>query len=327
MMRFASLGSGSSGNALLVESGGTRVLVDCGFGVEVAAARLERAGCAPADLNAVLVTHEHSDHAGGVAALSDQFNVPVYLTRGTFSALGAEGRDITRRVFIDPYTSFVIGAIEVRPFTVPHDAREPVQFVLSDGAAKLGVLTDAGVPTRHIVEALSGVDALVLECNYDLDMLLAGPYPKWLKKRIGGRLGHLDNTASAEIVRQAQARDRGAPLQAEQHAGARARGALGRARLCGGVDRYRDAGRRICLERNLAADARRCTPITSRTNGHKEHSETGAISRPFSFVLRQLPPTLNFYVASHTPLITLKLVGRPRTMPVYKPAFRPTNTG
>lgn len=199
-MRFASLGSGSSGNALLVECGDTRVLVDCGFGVEAVAERLARAGCEPADLDAILVTHEHGDHAGGVAGLSDQFEIPVYLTRGTFSGLGAEGRDIARRVFIDPYTSFAIGAIEVRPFTVPHDAREPVQFVLSDGAVRLGVLTDAGVPTPHIVQSLSGVDALVLECNYDPGMLSGGPYPKWLKERIGGRLGHLANSASAEIV-------------------------------------------------------------------------------------------------------------------------------
>ena len=200
-MRFASLGSGSSGNALLVECGDTRVLVDCGFGVEVIAERLDRVGCAPTDLDAILVTHEHSDHAGGVAGLSDRFDVPVYLSRGTFSALGSEGHTITRRVFMDPYTPFAIGAIEVRPYTVPHDAREPVQFVLGDGAAKLGVLTDAGHPTRHIVEALSGVDALVLECNYDLDMLRGGPYPRWLKDRIGGPLGHLANFASAEIVR------------------------------------------------------------------------------------------------------------------------------
>jgi phosphoribosyl 1,2-cyclic phosphodiesterase len=200
MMRFASLGSGSSGNALLIESGDTRILLDCGFGVEVAAARLARVGCDPADLDAILVTHEHSDHAGGVAALSDRFDVPVYLTRGTLSGLGPEGREIQRRVLIDPYTPFAIGAIEVRPYTVPHDAREPVQFVLTDGAAKLGVLTDAGQPTRHIIEALSGVDALVMECNYDPDMLVAGPYPKWLKERIGGRLGHLANFASAEIV-------------------------------------------------------------------------------------------------------------------------------
>lgn len=201
MMRFASLGSGSSGNALLVESGGTRVLVDCGFGPDVAIARLARVGCDPAELDAILVTHEHSDHGGGVAQLAARFDLPVYLTRGTLSAMGAEGRTISRRVLIDVYTPFAIGAIEVRPYTVPHDAREPAQFVLTDGAVKLGVLTDAGEPTRHIVEALSGVDALVLECNHDLDMLLGGPYPRWLKDRIASRLGHLANAASAEILR------------------------------------------------------------------------------------------------------------------------------
>src|SRR5262245_24009087 len=194
-MRFASLGSGSSGNALLAECGDTRVLLDCGFGVEVVTDRLARFGCDPADLDAILVTHEHGDHAGGVVSLSERFDLPVYLTRGSFSALASEGHALPRRVFIDPYTPFAVGAIEVRPYTVPHDAREPVQFVLSDGAAKLGVLTDAGHPTRHIVEALSGVDALVLECNHDLDMLLAGPYPRWLKDRIASRLGHLANAA------------------------------------------------------------------------------------------------------------------------------------
>jgi len=200
-MRFASLGSGSSGNALLIESGSTRVLLDCGFGLSEISARLARIGLDPSDLDAILVTHEHSDHGGGVAKLARQFDLPVYLTRGTLSALGAEGRAISNRVLIDAYTPFAIGAIEVRPYTVPHDAREPVQFVLTDGAVRLGVLTDTGQPTPHIVQALSGVDALVLECNHDLDMLLSGPYPAWLKDRIAGPLGHLANAASAEIVR------------------------------------------------------------------------------------------------------------------------------
>ena len=201
MMRFASLGSGSKGNALLIEACGTRVLLDCGFSLEHALARLGRLGYVGADLDAIIVTHEHGDHGGGVAKLAASFDIPVYLTRGTLSALGAEGRAITRRVFIDPYTSFAIGGIEVRPYPVPHDAREPVQFVLSDGAVRLGVLTDTGRPTPHIAQALSGVNALVLECNHDLDMLLAGPYPAQLKNRIAGRFGHLANAASAELVR------------------------------------------------------------------------------------------------------------------------------
>jgi phosphoribosyl 1,2-cyclic phosphodiesterase len=199
-MRFASLGSGSQGNALLIESGNTRVLLDCGFGLSETTSRLSRLGLDASSLDAIIVTHEHGDHGGGVAKLASRFDVAVYLTRGTLSAMGAEGRSIPRRILIDPYTTFAIDGIEVRPFPVPHDAREPVQFVLSDGAVRLGVLTDTGQPTPHIAQALSGVDALVLECNHDLDMLMSGPYTAQLKSRIAGRLGHLANAASAELV-------------------------------------------------------------------------------------------------------------------------------
>jgi phosphoribosyl 1,2-cyclic phosphodiesterase len=201
MMRFASLGSGSKGNALLVEAGGTRILLDCGFGPVELAARIARLGLGAGDLDAIIVTHEHGDHGGGVASLSSRHDLPVYLTRGTLSALGADGRAIENRKLIDAFTPFAIGAIEVRPYTVPHDAREPVQFVLSDGAVRLGVLTDTGQPTPHIAQSLSGVNALVLECNHDLEMLMNGPYTASLKKRIAGRLGHLSNDASAELVR------------------------------------------------------------------------------------------------------------------------------
>jgi len=201
MMRFASLGSGSKGNALLVEADGTRVLLDCGFGPAETAARIARFGLDAGDLDAIVVTHEHGDHGGGVASLSSRHDLPVYLTRGTLSGLGADGRDIANRKLIDAFTPFSIGGIEVRPYTVPHDAREPVQFVFSDGAVRLGVLTDTGQPTPHIAQSLSGVNALVLECNHDLDMLMSGPYTAQLKKRIAGRLGHLSNDASAELVR------------------------------------------------------------------------------------------------------------------------------
>jgi phosphoribosyl 1,2-cyclic phosphodiesterase len=199
-MRFASLGSGSQGNALLIESGGTRVLLDCGFAPGEITSRLARIGLEASGLDAIIVTHEHGDHGGGVAKLASSFDIAVYLTRGTLSALGAEGRSIPRKVLIDPYTTFAIDGIEVRPFPVPHDAREPVQFVLTDGAVRLGVLTDTGEPTPHIAQSLSGAHALVLECNYDPDMLRSGPYPVHLKNRIAGRLGHLANAASAELV-------------------------------------------------------------------------------------------------------------------------------
>jgi phosphoribosyl 1,2-cyclic phosphodiesterase len=200
-MRFASLGSGSQGNALLVESGGTRVLLDCGFPLSEATSRLARLGLEASSLDAIIVTHEHGDHGGGVAKLAARHGLPVYLTRGTLSGLGADGRELGNRKLIDAYTPFAIGAIEVTPYTVPHDAREPVQFVLGDGAARLGVLTDTGQPTAHIAQSLSGVNALVLECNHDLDMLMNGPYAAQLKKRIASRLGHLSNEASAELLR------------------------------------------------------------------------------------------------------------------------------
>jgi phosphoribosyl 1,2-cyclic phosphodiesterase len=200
-MRFASLGSGSKGNALLVEAGSTRILLDCGFGLADTAARLGRLGVNPGDLTAIVVTHEHEDHAGGVTRLASRHEVPVYLTYGTLAAMGPDGHAIESAVLIDAYRPFAIGDIEVRPYTVPHDAREPAQFVFSDGAVALGVLTDAGRPTPHIAQSLSGAEALVLECNHDLDLLLNGPYPVSLKGRIAGRLGHLANAASAEIVR------------------------------------------------------------------------------------------------------------------------------
>ncbi len=200
-MRFASLGSGSKGNALLIEAGNTLILLDCGFGLAEVSARLARIGLDGDDLDAVIVTHEHGDHGGGVARLSARHDLPVYLTRGTYSGLRGEERAIGNARFIDAYTPFAIGEAEVRPYTVPHDAREPVQFVISDGAARLGVLTDTGMPTLHIVESLSGVDALVLECNHDLDLLMNGPYPASLKRRVAGNLGHLSNEASAELVR------------------------------------------------------------------------------------------------------------------------------
>lgn len=196
-MRFASLGSGSRGNALLVEAGQTRILLDCGFGPRNLVARLARLGLAPGDLTAILVTHEHTDHVGGVAACARRYGIDVLLTHGTFAASTLD--EVAVRV-IDSHNAFVVGAIEVQPFPVPHDAREPVQFAFSNGAGRLGVLTDAGCVTPHMVEMLSGCDALVLECNHDTAMLAEGRYPAHLKRRIAGRFGHLDNSAAADLL-------------------------------------------------------------------------------------------------------------------------------
>ena len=199
-MRFASLGSGSEGNGLVVEVGTSRLMIDCGFGVRDTAARLARLGLAPRDLDAIVVTHEHSDHVGGVAAFAAKHAIPVWLTFGTLSVVGERFACMDRVYGFDSHDRFAVGAIEVHPFPVPHDAREPVQFVVTDGTARLGVLTDIGMSTPAVERALSGCDALVLECNHDAAMLSEGPYPPALKARIAGRFGHLDNAASSALL-------------------------------------------------------------------------------------------------------------------------------
>ena len=199
-MRFASLGSGSEGNGLVVEVGDTRVLIDCGFRARDTVARLLRLGLAPDSIAAILVTHEHTDHIGGVASFAARYRIPVWLTFGTLEMAGERFARLPKVCGFDSHDTFAIGMIEVRPFPVPHDAREPVQFVVGDGAHRLGVLTDIGTTTRYVETSLSGCDALVLECNHDLGMLEDGDYPWPLKQRIASRLGHLHNEAAAALL-------------------------------------------------------------------------------------------------------------------------------
>lgn len=203
MTRFASLGSGSQGNCLVFEAGSTRVLLDCGFGPREAQARLARLALEADGLSGIFVTHEHSDHVGGVFALARRHALPVWMTWGTFSAVRDDDQSTVRDVkvhIIDGVSPIAVGDVLVQPYTVPHDAREPVQFVFSDGQRRLGVLTDTGSSTPHIEASLSGCDALVLETNHDKDMLMKGAYPAWLKERVGGRFGHLDNASSGELL-------------------------------------------------------------------------------------------------------------------------------
>jgi len=199
-MRFASLGSGSEGNALLAAAGRTLVLMDCGFGLQDTISRLARLGVTPEQLSGIVVTHEHGDHIGGVARLARKFNLPVWLTHSTLYSQAKVFAGIAQLNEVDPHQAFAIGDIEVTPYPVPHDAAEPVQFVFSDGARRLAVLTDTGCSTAHIEQTLSGCDALVLECNHDSDMLMKGDYPLSLKQRVGGRLGHLNNQEAAGIL-------------------------------------------------------------------------------------------------------------------------------
>jgi len=185
-----------------VESGQTRLLLDCGFAPEELERRLAGLGVAPSSLRAIIVTHEHDDHAGHAYAFAVAHDLEVFMTHGTRAALEEAGKVIrsARATMIRGGLEFAVDALVVQPFTVPHDAREPVQYVVSDGARRVGVLTDLGASTSHVEAMLSGIDAIVLECNHDLDLLWAGGYPRWLKKRIAGPFGHLDNNASQRLL-------------------------------------------------------------------------------------------------------------------------------
>jgi len=199
-MRFASLGSGSQGNALIVEAGRTRVLLDCGFSVADTTRRLLRLGIRPEELSAIIVTHEHDDHIGGVARFARRHALSTWMTAGTYRGLEKLfDSDIDLRL-IQGYAPFAIGDLLIMPYPVPHDAREPAQFVFSDGAVRLGVLTDVGYPTPHIKLCLSGCQALVMECNHDSGLLELSAYPASLKQRIASRFGHLDNAQAEDLL-------------------------------------------------------------------------------------------------------------------------------
>jgi len=201
-MRFSSLGSGSAGNSLVVEVNKTKVMLDCGFSIKEALLRLSRLQLKPSDLTAIVITHEHDDHAGGALKLAAKYEIPVWLTYGTLKMVERfmpRQHDIALHV-VGTHQMFAINDIQVQPYPVPHDAREPIQCVFSDGNYQLGVLTDVGRSTPHIEQCLSGCNALVLECNHDATMLQAGPYSRSLKQRVGGDLGHLDNMDSAGLL-------------------------------------------------------------------------------------------------------------------------------
>ena len=200
MIRFASLGSGSKGNATLVQSEDTLLLIDNGFSLKETCKRLATLDKQPEDIDAILVTHEHGDHISGVGRLARKYNIPVWLTEGTRKAAEKTLADLVSIKLFNSHEIFSIKAIQIQPVTVPHDAREPSQFIFSNGAQRLGLLTDTGSITPHIVSRYDQCDALILESNHDDQMLAQSIYPHHLKQRISGRLGHLGNHQSADLL-------------------------------------------------------------------------------------------------------------------------------
>jgi len=197
-LQFASLGSGSRGNATIIRYQSTTILVDCGFSLKETEQRLARIGLQAEQIDAIFVTHEHGDHIRGVGAFARRHKTPVWMTHGTERS--AEMGLIPNGFVLIIGEAVQIGDIEVLPYSVPHDAAEPCQFLFSNGRQKLGLLTDTGMITPHIVQTLSGIDAILLECNHDIDMLFDGEYPPYLKERVASDYGHLNNHQAADLL-------------------------------------------------------------------------------------------------------------------------------
>ncbi len=176
-----------------------RVLVDCGLGFKHMLYRLGEAGLQPSDIHAVFITHEHGDHIGCARSLSLRYRIPVWMSHGTHEAIGSPDFDGLLQTARDGET-IALGGMQLTPFTVPHDAREPLQLSCTDGSAKLGILTDLGHATAHVMAHLKACDAMLLECNHDSELLSQSRYPPFLKRRVGGQYGHLSNVAAADIA-------------------------------------------------------------------------------------------------------------------------------
>ncbi|WP_268800012.1 MBL fold metallo-hydrolase [Pseudomonas huanghezhanensis] len=196
-MRFAVLGSGSRGNATLIASNDTYVLVDCGFSLRETERRLDRLGVSGKQLSAILVTHEHADHVHGVGLLSRRYDVPVYLSDGTFRGLR---KPVDVAGVLAGGQGLQVGGLEIDVVSVAHDALEPTQFVFNDGRRRFGLLTDLGSYCPAVLQSYTGLDALMVESNHCRDMLARGHYPYFLKQRVGGERGHLNNHQAANLV-------------------------------------------------------------------------------------------------------------------------------
>jgi phosphoribosyl 1,2-cyclic phosphodiesterase len=204
--RISILASGSTGNSTLLESEHTTLLIDAGLGRKQILRRFEALGRArPERIDAILITHEHSDHSTGLAQMARQWRCPAYLTEPTHRELlkmFPEGpfQKIERVEYIQPGQHFEIGDIEINPFVIPHDAVDPVGFAFRSNGTKVAIVTDLGYMPELVKQHLRGTDFLVLESNHDLEMLKVGPYPWYIKQRVMSRTGHLSNTVVSEFL-------------------------------------------------------------------------------------------------------------------------------
>ena len=202
MLNFCSLYSGSSGNSLFIETENTKVLVDIGLSckkIEEALASIEES---PNSIDAILITHEHSDHIKGLSTISNKFDIPVFATRETFDAMPLQTEKISNKNinYFSPNEKFNINDLEITPFSIPHDAANPCGFTINNSKHQLSIATDIGHMTNDIVKHLEGSELLLLESNYDIEVLKCCKYPFHLKSRIAGSTGHLSNTMSGKTI-------------------------------------------------------------------------------------------------------------------------------
>ena len=202
-LHFSPLFSGSSGNSVFVSSGNTKILIDAGVSCSRIVAELNAIGADPADISAILITHEHSDHIKGAGIFARKYGTPIYATNGTWEAMDAKLGGVPEggKWIFDPTMDFYIGDLMIQPFATPHDAAESVGYVImTQSGASFGLATDLGCVQSGWLDAVRGCGAVLLESNYDPDMLRAGKYPYDLKRRIMSRRGHLSNDDAAEVA-------------------------------------------------------------------------------------------------------------------------------
>jgi len=198
-VKFLSVMSGSSGNAVYISDGGTSLLIDCGMSGKRLAEGLKRADISPDSIDAVLVTHEHSDHSAGVGVISRRYKIPVYATEGTFLACKNIGK-VESFIPVEKYEDFEIGSIGIRAFSISHDAADPVGYSFYMGKKKYSIATDTGIITEEIEREIVNSETVLLESNHDIEMLKFGPYDYMLKRRVMSDIGHLSNDNAADFT-------------------------------------------------------------------------------------------------------------------------------